>query len=253
MLLFFQKRWHFDFKSTTAMKTIPICILSFLSFVSLSAQDLQGAWERSQTDAQGVQRTHMAIVAGDFFSEAIYESSNGKFVGSLGGSLKAEGGNLVLNFEFSSLDPNLVGTRASLPYFLQEGKLLLEGNQWNRVDDGSPGELHGAWLFSGRERDGQIERRDTSGPRKTMKILSGTRFQWIAYNTETKAFMGTGGGTYTTVDGAYTEQIGFFSRDDSRVGASLPVGFELKQGDWHHFGKSSKGDPMYEVWSKRSL
>ena len=106
MLLFFQKRWHFDFKSTTAMKTIPICILSFLSFVSLSAQDLQGAWERSQTDAQGVQRTHMAIVAGDFFSEAIYESSNGKFVGSLGGSLKAEGGNLVLNFEFSSLDPN---------------------------------------------------------------------------------------------------------------------------------------------------
>ena len=26
-----------------------------------------------------------------------------------------------------------------------------------------------------------------------MKILSGSRFQWIAYNTETRQFMGTGG------------------------------------------------------------
>ena len=253
MLLFFQKRWHFDFKNTTAMKTISICILSFLSFLSLSAQDLQGAWERSQTDAQGVQRTHMAIVAGDFFSEAIYETSKGKFVGTLGGSLKAEGGNLILNFEFSSLDPNLVGTRASLPYSLQDGKLLLEGNQWTRVDDGTPGELHGAWLFSGRERDGQIERRDTSGPRKTMKILSGTRFQWIAYNTETGEFFGTGGGTYTTEGGKYTENIAFFSRDNSRVGASLQFDYALEDGEWHHKGKSSRGEPLYEIWTKRNV
>lgn len=235
------------------MKTIPICILSFLSFVSLSAQDLQGAWERSQTDAQGVQRTHMAIVAGDFFSEAIFEKASGAFVGTLGGSFRAEGDNLVLTFEFSSLDPALVGTQASLSHSVEKDRFQLEGDLWTRVDDGGPGALHGAWLFSGREQEGQIERRDTSGPRKTMKILSGTRFQWIAYNTETKAFMGTGGGTYTTIDGTYTEQIGFFSRDNSRVGASLPFSYELKEGDWHHFGKSSKGDPMYEVWSKRSL
>nr|WP_299343463.1 hypothetical protein [Allomuricauda sp.] len=84
-----------------------------------------------------------------------------------------------------------------------------------------------------------------------MKILSGTRFQWIAYNTETKEFMGTGGGTYTTENGKYVENIGFFSRDDSRVGASLSFDFELKDGDWHHSGKSSKGNPIYEIWSKR--
>ena len=84
-----------------------------------------------------------------------------------------------------------------------------------------------------------------------MKILSGTRFQWIAYNVETKQFMGTGGGTYTTVDGKYTENIEFFSRDDNRVGASLEFNYKLKEGKWHHSGKSSKGDPMYEVWSRR--
>src|SRR5690606_36833077 len=131
--------------------------------------------------------------------------------------------------------------------------LHLEGDRWTRIDDGTPGALHGAWLISGRQVDGKIEKRGTSGPRKTMKILTGTRFQWIAYNTQTKAFMGTGGGQYTTLDGTYTEQIGFFSRDDSRVGASLPFGYKLEQGDWHHFGKSSKGEPIYEVWSKREL
>ena len=60
-----------------------------------------------------------------------------------------------------------------------------------------------------------------------MKILSGTRFQWIAYNTETKQFMGTGGGTYTTINGEYVENIEFFSRDDSKAGLSLKFNYCL--------------------------
>ena len=63
--------------------------------------------------------------------------------------------------------------------------------------------------------------------------------------------MGTGGGDYTTVDGTYTENIAFFSRDNSRVGASLNFTYSLKKGDWHHSGLSSKGEPIYEVWSQR--
>ena len=84
-----------------------------------------------------------------------------------------------------------------------------------------------------------------------MKILSGTRFQWIAYNTETKEFLGTGGGTYTTEDGKYTENIEFFSRDATRVGTSLAFTFEIKDSNWHHSGLSSKGEPIYEIWSLR--
>jgi hypothetical protein len=85
-----------------------------------------------------------------------------------------------------------------------------------------------------------------------MKILSGTRFQWIAYNVETKEFFGTGGGTYTTVDGKYTENIEFFSRDQSRVGMSLGFDFSIMDdGGWRHSGKSSKGDPLDEIWTQR--
>jgi hypothetical protein len=90
----------------------------------------------------------------------------------------------------------------------------------------------------------------TRGPRKTIKVLSGTRFQWAAINTETKQFFGGGGGTYTTANGKYTEKIEFFSRDNNRVGARLTFDFALKPDGWHHAGLSSKGEPIYEIWAK---
>jgi hypothetical protein len=117
-----------------------------------------------------------------------------------------------------------------------------------RLDDGS-GELAGVWRITGRMVDGKINempRRD----RKTLKILSGTRFQWMAINPVTKEFFGTGGGTYAFKDGKYTEYIEFFSRDSSRVGSSLTFDGSLNGDQWNHSGKSSKGEPLNEVWTK---
>src|SRR5690606_19047358 len=96
--------------------------------------------------------------------------------------------------------------------------------------------------------DGELSKM-TPGARRTIKILGGGRFQWVAFNSQTKEFSGTGGGTYNAEDGKYTENIEFFSRDDSRVGASLGFDYEVQDGEWHHSGKSSKGDPIYEIWS----
>ncbi|MBK8310764.1 MAG: hypothetical protein IPL04_07545 [Chitinophagaceae bacterium] len=55
---------------------------------------------------------------------------------------------------------------------------------------------------------------------------------------------------YTLKDGKYTETIEFFSRDSSRVGASLSFDYSLKEGVWIHQGLSSKGAPIYEEWSR---
>jgi hypothetical protein len=88
------------------------------------------------------------------------------------------------------------------------------------------------------------------GPRKTFKILSGTRFQWIAMNTSTGEFFGTGGGTYTLKDGKYTENIEFFSRDSSRVGMTLTFDAKVDGSKWEHSGLSSKGDKIKEEWSR---
>jgi hypothetical protein len=52
------------------------------------------------------------------------------------------------------------------------------------------------------------------------------------------------------VNGKYTENILFFSRDNSRVGAQLTFDGKIEDGNWHHSGLSSKGDPIYEIWSR---
>lgn len=232
-------------------KNVLFLILGIFFFTAGLAQNLNGAWEATLTNDEGVAVQYITIVSDGFFSEAFFEKENGKFIGTKGGSFSSDNGMLTYTLEFASFDSDMVGSTNSFPYSFKDGKLYVGEKVWSRIDDGSPGDLKGTWLISGRMQDGEVIKRDTSGPRKTMKILSGTRFQWIAYNIETKAFMGTGGGTYTTANGKYTEHIGFFSRDDSRVGASLEFNFELKDGDWHHSGLSSKGQPIYEVWSIR--
>ena len=63
--------------------------------------------------------------------------------------------------------------------------------------------------------------------------------------------MGTGGGDYTTINGKYTENIEFFSRDNTRVGASLEFNYSLDNGNWIHTGLSSKGNSIHEIWSIR--
>lgn len=215
---------------------------------------IQGAWTTSYTEPDGKEVEIMAIVMHGYIAETFYNQAEKRFDGTVGGSWTIDGNKFNLNFEFNTRDTTRVGTTSVLTFDLKGDTIMFEGDEkvWTRVDDGTPGELAGAYLITGRKRDGEISR-STPGARKTMKILSGTRFQWIAYHTETTKFSGTGGGTYTTVGDAYTENIEFFSRNSNRVGASLQFQWSLDSGEWHHSGLSSKGDPIYEIWTPRSM
>ncbi len=226
-------------------------IICSLCYMSTFGQSLIGAWETSMVE-NGKQLRNVLIFSETHQVSTFYAAEDGAFVNTNGGSWDLQGNQITETVEFDTKTPQRVGTSVSFEITLTADELRVKGEDmvWKRIDDGM-GALSGAWLISGRKRNGELRKRDTSGPRKTMKILSGTRFQWIAYNTETKEFMGSGGGTYTATDGKYTENIEFFSRDDSRVGATLEFDFALKEGDWHHSGLSSKGQPIYEVWSLR--
>ena len=182
-----------------------------------------------------------------------YNATNGEFIHSNGGTWKLEGDIMTEKVEFHTDNSELVGTEFSFKVIITDSEIkIVDSNLiMNRIDHGAPGKLQGAWLMFGRIRDGKTQLRDTSRPRKTMKILSGTRFQWIAYNTETKQFMGTGGGTYTILNGDYTENIEFFSKDNSKVGITLKFNFEIADGKWIHKGFSSKGAPIHEIWNVR--
>lgn len=214
-------------------------VLAALLTTPAAANDITGAWQIARNDGA----TGTLIVTEEHFSIAWYQREPAKFLSTEGGSwVRDEGGGVRVTYEFYTADPEKVGTTRVFPEPTAAG--------WRRLDSGAPGALQGAWLMTGRKRDGEITTRKP-GARRTMKILSGTRFQWIAYNVETKQFFGTGGGTYTTKDGKYTETIEFFSRDDKRAGMNLEFQYQLVDGAWHHIGKSTAGEPMHELWSRR--
>lgn len=213
------------------------------------AQDISGAWQSGTEENRSTM-----IVAGKFFSVAVYNLKDKTYTGNFGGQYRIEKNQFIEIQEFNTMKTESIGIEQRVDLKIEKDKLIFKTGEvthvFIRIDAGKPGELSGAWLFTARMTASGIEKR-TPGARKTMKILSGTRFQWIAYNNETKEFFGTGGGTYTTTDGKYTETIEFFSRDNSRVGAKLEFNYALEDGQWRHSGKSSKGDPMDEVWSQR--
>ena len=235
------------------MKTYIIVL--FVSFFSMAmcAQSIIGAWESYSTSENGEPLKSVVIFADGYQVASTFNAKTGTFIHTNGGSWKLNGDEMTETIEFDTSKPELVGTQTTFKVNISDNTIQIvdSGLKFTRIDDGTPGKLQGAWLMSGRIRNGETQLRDTNRPRKTMKILSGTRFQWIAYNTETKEFKGTGGGTYTTENGAYTEHIEFFSRDDSKVGISLKFKFELMDGTWHNSGLSSKGEPIHELWIVR--
>lgn len=226
------------------MKT-PLLIASLLLSHIVIAQELVGAWQTGPDDNRTV-----IIVSPKHFAVTVYNLKEKTFTGTYGGSWRVEKDQLVSLHEFNTMNAGQVGSETRQLINVKNDKLKLGDVEFTRIDNGTPGALAGAWLITGRVTE-KGQQTITPGARKTMKILSGTRFQWIAYNNETKEFFGTGGGTYTTEAGKYTEAIEFFSRDNTRVGMTLEFNFELPEGNWRHSGKSSKGEPIDEIWTKR--
>ena len=236
------------------MKNIITLILLVLFSTSIKSQSLIGSWELTLENRFGIKEKQIVIFSSNGFqSISIFNAETGEFIYTNGGTWELNGDDLTEKVEFDTGNPERVGSEVTFKIILKKNSITVPdmSRTWKRIDNGKPGKLEGAWLMSGRYRNGKKQTRSIDRPRKTMKLLSGKRFQWIAYNTETKQFMGTGGGTYTTKDGVYSENIEFFSRDNSKAGLKLQFDFEIIDDEWNHKGFSSKGDPLHEIWVKR--
>lgn len=227
-----------------------ILFLSIFSIITLQAQIQSGVYHAQDSDS-GL--THELKIDKSYFVYTIYSKSPAGFVKTVGGFYNIEDDVLTVNLEFNSNYEEDTITSVTWPLEVVEDGLILAGenNIFFKKDVEFNQPLDGKWLFATRGPDEGQERRGESNSRKTMKFLSDGYFQWIAYDTVTFKFSGTGGGTYTAKDGVYTENIEFFSRDNARVGAQLNFTYEIKGDDWHHKGKNSKGGPMYEIWAVR--
>ena len=169
-----------------------------------------------------------------------YKVDSNKFIKTIGGFYNKEGNRFKMSLEFNSNFKNDSISKIEIEKKANWKKISLKEN-----------DLQGKWLMVGRVRNGNEQRRNLDRPRKTMKFLINGYFQWIAFNTETFQFSGSGGGKYITKDGKYIESIEYFSRDDSKVGLNLEFDYELINKEWNHKGFSSKGDPLHEIWVVR--
>jgi hypothetical protein len=239
-------------KTFVAVAAISMSILFLLSSskpVIIDTKDIVGAW------GYGMPENRTVMINTDkVFSVATYNVPGRKFIGSYGGTWRINGNKLIKNIEWNSADSNQVGKEIMEDVQLAGGKLVTkQSNQtWERLDDGTPGQLMGAWIITGNFRNDSVSKRSNPFyPRRTMKVLSGKYFHWIAYNVATKSFMNAGGGTYSTANGKYTETIEFFTKTAESVGKILAFDYSFVNGDWRHKGEKSTGGVMDECWSKR--
>lgn len=227
-----------------------LCICTSMGF----AQSIEGSWLLKTRNGNPVEGEYIKIYQEGYFTFGAKNAEN-SFLEAGGGLFTLEGDTYTENLDFFTAQPEYAGQTFTYTVFRSGNQITLEAQPngkafretWELISDKTDS-LTGNWVITGRKREGEISER-APGARRTIKILGGGRFQWVAFNSETKEFSGSGGGTYTAENGKYTENITFFSRDNSRVGASLEFQFEVIEGKWHHSGKSSKGDPIYEIWS----
>ena len=224
------------------MRNIILTILAFaIGIPALVAQNLTGAYIANDGDD-----SHLILMVDGYISHSIYNKDTYK--GTRGGTYKVDNNNLVVVCEYDDKNAENIGKTHLYPIEIATNILYIQGTPLQKQVSKAQA-LDGLWRITSRKtNDGMqtIQR----GDRKTIKILVDGFFQWIAINPAEKGFYGTGGGKYTFDKGVYQENITFFSRDNSRVGASLNFEGKIENAQWHHSGKSSKGDPIHEIWSR---
>lgn len=235
---------------TSSFIKLSTIFLALLYAVPGHAQIASNVYLFEEEQAEGTINHEVKIDKG-YFVYSKFRVSPPEFLSALGGFYTLENDSLKVKLEFNSNYENDVIISLDLPYSVDELNLTLNGNTFEAKPLASQ-DLDGQWLFATRGPDTGQERRGDANARKTLKFLLNGHFQWIAYHTETFKFSGTGGGTFSSKDGKYIENITYFSRDNNRAGAKLEFGYELKGDDWHHKGKNSKGAPMYEIWARRN-
>ncbi|TXE18749.1 hypothetical protein ES731_09510 [Psychroflexus gondwanensis] len=233
-------------------RILSLCVI-FLSLFISTAQTMEGAWKLTYLDGEAItNREVIKIVKDGYFALGSRDVVDNSFLGAAGGEYRIENEKLIEIRDFDTYDDSKIGIEHQyLMTWVNESRIQLSSASsqkvWERVSVNND-DLDGNWVITGRQRDGEM-RTMIPGDRRTIKILGGGRFQWIAFNSATKTFGASGGGTYTAQNGIYTERIRFFSKDKNRVGADLEFDYEVINGEWHHRGNSSKGQSIYEIWS----
>jgi hypothetical protein len=231
-------------KKLQLFTTLLICLPMFIL-----AQVANGVYLHESVDADDNLHQEKFMIQDGYAVLTQYSSQPAGFTSTKGGTVTTKHGIMEIALDFSTTYAQDGANVAAVPFEFVGDTLVLGGNKKFVKQAAKAQALDGRWLMGGRVTDQGEKRRDITQARKTLKFLVDGHFQWVAFTQGTFEFFGSGGGQFTSVDGAYTEKIEFFSRDNSRVGMGLEFHFDRKENDWYHKGYSSKGKPMHEIWT----
>ena len=224
---------------------LPLFILLLTCTISHAQTNrLQGAYKTKIGDAYAL---WLFI---DGYSSIIHYNDK-VYLSTTGGPFTFDGTTIRVQTEYNDIDSTAVGKPISHVLKMEGENLVDKSNNIWVKQAAQPSNLDGLWRITGRRQNDEMTTMKR-GDRKTLKLLVDGHFQWVAINPAQHGFYGTGGGQYTFKDERYAEHLLFFSRDNTRIGSSLQFDGEIKGNEWHHTGLSSKGEKIYEVWSKES-
>ncbi|MEO1217172.1 MAG: hypothetical protein AAFY45_26840 [Bacteroidota bacterium] len=220
---------------------------------------IEGAWELTQIRGESAKDLNIRmvkIISGGHFSFAFFNDDSQQFFSAGGGTYSYANGRYSEHIEFHTISPELAGTSIHFTAEFKDNTWQHTGSingepleeVYQRIDEGAGLDHVGSWEIFRLSNEGGKMVPQQKGMR-TIKLLSGSRFQWATWDERKGEFIGTGGGTYDTQEGYYTENIEFFSRDSIRVGKSITFGCDIKGNTWHHEEYAgSRGLQINEIW-----
>ncbi|MFU1857469.1 hypothetical protein ACK8HY_10660 [Sphingobacterium sp. NGMCC 1.201703] len=228
------------------------CILLLcLSLVAVHFQAKAQLADGAYISTAGTNK-NLILIKDHYLSFIDYDDSKKQFGYTWGGPIQQQGNNTSITIEYDTKDSTHIGKKANLYFKIQNDVIQIKTPDSERIfkrQKAIAQDLDALWRITGRQQEAKMHE-IPKADRKTIKILVDGYFQWIAINPAQKGFYGTGGGHYVYKNNRYTEKILFFSRDNNKVGQELNFNGKLEGNKWHHSGKSSKGDDIYEIWSK---
>lgn len=233
-----------SFRQITGMKGLVLWLgILLFTLPAYSQKNIEGAWLFQQDNI-----THLVMVVPGYYSYAVYTPQ--QFLHTEGGTWRgfSDTSAIETTSEFNATDITQVKEKKTDSSFFNRFHFQLQQpiSGWKKLP--SPyHDLEAVWRISERAQQGEMKT-IPDGSRKTIKLIAGDRFLWAAINTATGEFFGAGGGEFSYTPGSYIEKIRFFSRDNSKAGLELQFNDTITQEKWDHQGKSSKGDPIHEIW-----
>ncbi len=217
--------------------TILTSLLDFAAIATLatgpgwSPDPLIGAW--SGQDSRDGRAIEVVVIFTAAHQVAVwFDPVDGEVVHTNGGLWSRSGTRVTEIVEFDSDNPGRVGSSVSFDVDLSDTELSIVGSDMRltRVDGGDQGRLEGAWLLFERLEAGRWIASESS--LRTVRLMSGERFQQVVYDPESGRLVSTLGGTYVTGRDELVETVEFRRSPPNAGGPQVRYSLRQDAGNW---------------------